>query len=256
MSTRTTTPTGAPTWMDLTTSDQPRSLAFYTDLFGWTAEEPNAEMGGYSNFRRDGALVAGCMPATLGMPDAWTVHFASTDAEKTAELAGSHGGAVHAAAMQVMDLGHGAWLGDPGGASFGVWQAGTHGGFTVLDEPGAPSWFELHTRDYDAVLAFYRDVLGWQTTTMADAPDFRYTVAVAGGEQLAGVMDGRGFLPEGAPSQWAVYINVDDVDATVAQALALGATVVDPAIDTPYGRMATLADPTGAAIKLRQPPEH
>jgi len=119
----------------------------------------------------------------------------------------------------------------PGGASLGVWQAGTHGGFTVLDEPGAPSWFELHTRDYDAVLAFYRDVLGWQTTTMADAPDFRYTVAVAGGEQLAGVMDGSGFLPEGAPSQWAVYVNVDDGDATLAQAVALGG---DPR--RPHGR--------------------
>ena len=31
-------------------------------------------------------------------------------------------------------------------------------GFTVLNEHGAPSWFELHTRDHAAACAFYRSV--------------------------------------------------------------------------------------------------
>ena len=39
---------------------------------------------------------------------------------------------------------------DPGGAAIGIWQPGLHKGFGIYDEPGTPSWFELHTRDYDA----------------------------------------------------------------------------------------------------------
>jgi predicted enzyme related to lactoylglutathione lyase len=50
-----------------------------------------------------------------------------------------------------------------------------------------------------------------------------------------------------------VYIGVADTDATVAKATSLGATVVQPADDTPYGRLAVIADPTGAQVSLMGP---
>jgi predicted enzyme related to lactoylglutathione lyase len=40
------------------------------------------------------------------------------------------------------------------------------------------------------------------------------------------------------------------VDARLARAVELGGSVVMPAEDTPYGRIATAADPTGAQFKL------
>ena len=52
MPARDSAPTGAPCWVDLMTSDTERSRAFYGELFGWTAEEPNAEFGGYFMFTR------------------------------------------------------------------------------------------------------------------------------------------------------------------------------------------------------------
>ncbi|HUY46958.1 MAG TPA: hypothetical protein VMV92_14685 [Streptosporangiaceae bacterium] len=50
MPARQTAPAGAPCWVDLMTSDTDRSRAFYCELFGWAAEEPAAEFGGYFNF--------------------------------------------------------------------------------------------------------------------------------------------------------------------------------------------------------------
>jgi predicted enzyme related to lactoylglutathione lyase len=47
-----------------------------------------------------------------------------------------------------------------------------------------------------------------------------------------------------------VYFGVDDTDATLARTVDLGGTVVMDAEDTPYGRLATVADPTGARFKL------
>ena len=67
MPTRTSVPVGAPSWVDLMTSDPDRSRAFYSELFGWTAEEPNEEFGGYFNFTHGGVRVAGGMKA---QPDA------------------------------------------------------------------------------------------------------------------------------------------------------------------------------------------
>jgi len=65
-------------------------------------------------------------------------------------------------------------------------------------------------------------------------------------------MDASGFLPEGVPSSWAVYFCVENTDKSLAQVSDLGGSVVQPAEDTPYGRLATASDPTGAVFKLRQ----
>ena len=62
-------------------------------------------------------------------------------------------------------------------------------------------------------------------------------------------------LPEGVPAHWTVYFGVDDTDAALAKIAELGGTVVRPAEDTPYGRLAAATDPTGAQFKLVGPNE-
>ena len=64
-------------------------------------------------------------------------------------------------------------------------------------------------------------------------------------------MDASGFLPEGVPDHWSIYWEVDDIDASVARVAALGGSVLDGPQDTPYGRMATVTEPTGTQFKLR-----
>jgi predicted enzyme related to lactoylglutathione lyase len=249
-------PIGAPCWIEVFTSDPDKSRAFYGELFGWTSEETGEEYGGYVNFRKDGVYVGGCMrnDGQAGMPDVWTVYLASDDAEKTAEATAANGGQVIMPAMEVMQLGSMAVVADPGGAAIGVWQPGLHKGFGVLAEPGAPSWFELFTRNYDESVEFYRQVFKWDTHAAADTPEFRYTTLGEGEGQAAGIMDASGFLPEGVPAKWSIYFGVEDADAALAKIVELGGSIVRPAEDTPYGRMAEAADPTGAHFKLIQPP--
>jgi predicted enzyme related to lactoylglutathione lyase len=245
-------PVGTPCWIDLFTSQPEQSRAFYAELFGWTIDDPGEQYGGYMNFLKDGVLVAGSMrnDGESGAPDAWTVYLATEDAKETVDLALANGGQVHMPPMDVMELGVMALVADPGGATIGIWQPQLHKGFGVLAEPGAPGWFELHTRDYAATVDFYRTVFGWDTHTASDTPEFKYTTLGEGEGQLAGIMDASAFLPEGAPAQWSVYFAVEDADATLASIVKLGGAVIQPAEDTPYGRLATAADPTGATFKL------
>jgi predicted enzyme related to lactoylglutathione lyase len=264
MPTRETAPDGAPCWIDLLSSDVDRSRAFYGELFGWTSEQAGEEYGGYVNFSLGGLPVAGCMgktEQTQDMPDGWSTYFATDDAQKTSDLATTHGGSVAMPVMPVPEdgtLGHMAFLIDPTGAFFGVWQPGEHKGFGTVFEPGAPSWFELFTPDHDGAVAFYTEVLRWETKNIGDTDEFRYTVMLdpTAKEEafLAGIMDASSFLPDGVPPHWSVYIGTADADATVAKATQLGGAVVVPAEDTPYGRLATLTDATGAQFKIVQPP--
>jgi len=247
-------PAGAPCWVDLLTSDAERSRAFYTQLFGWAAEEPSPEFGGYFSFTKNGVPVAGGMPSQPGMgPDGWSIYLTTDDAAKTLDLAGAHGGRVEVPAMAVGDLGTMAVISDPGGGRIGLWQPQQFPGSRLIAEAGAPSWWELHTSDYRAAVDFYREVFGWETQQMGDTPEFRYTVLKHGEEMLAGIMDASGFLPAGEPARWSVYFGSDDADASLAEVTRLGGSVVRPAEDTPYGRLAEAADPTGTHFKLVAP---
>lgn len=249
--------TGAPCWVDLLTSDTARAEQFYGELFGWTAEHGDEERyGGYVTFRKDGKMVGGCMrnDGSSGAPDTWSVYLATDDARRTVERAAEVGGTVIVPAMDVPEQGVMAMVTDPSGTAVGVWQGRENPGIEVVAEPGTPNWFELHTRDYEPTVRFYEDVFGWQTEVMSDTDDFRYTTLGGGRDQQAGVMDAGSMLPEGVPGLWGIYWGVEDTDAFVEKAQSLGATVLHPTDDTPFGRLATLADPTGAMFRVIQPP--
>ena len=141
-------------------------------------------------------------------------------------------------------------LGLEPGARIGIWQAKAFPGVTAFNVPGAPAYFELITRDYEPSVGFYRDVFGWAPQVVSDTPDFRLTALTDGEETIAGIMDGTAFLPAGQPGTWMFYVKVADTDAALARVTELGGSVTDPAMDTPYGRLAGASDPTGARFKL------
>jgi hypothetical protein len=160
--------------------------------------------------------------------------------------------------MEIKDKGHMGLLTDPTGAFIGLWQPIGHQGFNVVNEAGAPVYHQLTTRDYGKALDFYREVFGWQTETASDTDEFRYSTAIFDGDASPasgryphlGVMDGTRDLGEGVPSNWFFFLGADDVDKTVQLVKDNGGSVIRDAEDTPYGRLAAVADPTGAGFNL------
>jgi predicted enzyme related to lactoylglutathione lyase len=254
MTTRNSTPVGAPCWADLWTTDVDGSRRFYSELFGWEAQEPSAEFGGYWMFHRDGVPIAGGMGSMGDMTadNTWKPYFCTDDIEGALKRAEAAGGSVQSGAMPVADLGVQSVVSDPTGAVFGLWQPGTFEGFRVTGEHAAPSWFELHTRHHATAVAFYRDLLGFEIAPVADTDEFRYfTFRTPGSdEDLGGIMDSRQWLAEGA-DHWAIYWHVDDAEAAVTKLTSLGGTVKQGPDDTPYGVLVLASDPAGAEFKLR-----
>src|SRR5579859_213502 len=118
MPTRDHAPIGSPCWADLWTSDVEGSRRFYSELFGWEAQAPSPEFGGYFMFTRNGVPVAGGMGdmGDMRANDTWSIYLATDDIAKTVEAAEAEGAQILGPAMPVADLGTQAVLIDPTGA--------------------------------------------------------------------------------------------------------------------------------------------
>lgn len=115
---------------------------------------------------------------------------------------------------------------------------------------GTPCWVDHATKDLEASNSFYQALFGWQPDDQGEEMG-HYILMRKGGKTVAGNMK---VMAEDQPSAWVSYVSVDDADATVERAKKAGATVfVEPADVADIGRMAVLADPTGAAIGIWQP---
>lgn len=114
-------------------------------------------------------------------------------------------------------------------------------------------WHELLTLDVAAAQRFYSAVLDWGVQRWEGPMD--YTMWTVGDVPTGGYFP----LPEearqqGAPPHWMTYVGVPDVDASVAQATSLGATICMEPHDIPeVGRFAVLFDPQGAEIAVYTP---
>jgi predicted enzyme related to lactoylglutathione lyase len=118
---------------------------------------------------------------------------------------------------------------------------------------GVPCWVDTLQADPDAALEFYGGVFGWEFEGPGDMPGDppgRYYVARLRGRDVAGI----GSLPPGdqaLPPSLSMYVRVDSADDAAAEALAAGGTVlVEPFDVPPAGRMAVVADSTGAPVCL------
>lgn len=245
---------GAPCWIDLVSSDPDKATEFYGTLFGWQAETIGEEDGTvreYRLFSKDGLPIAGLVRNDQGQfPDAWATYLATEDIAATARKVAEAGGRVLREPTQVGEQGSLAVFADPGGAVVCGWQPEVHQGFGLSAEPGAPCWFELLATDYNAAVSFYTRAFGWKPETMSDTEELRYTLNRPSRDSTAGILDAKDTLPAGASSHWLLYLGTPDTDTAVQRVQELGGTVLRAPWNSPYGRMAQVADPTGAAFML------
>lgn len=124
-------------------------------------------------------------------------------------------------------------------------------------EPGSFSWVELATSDQQAAKAFYSALFGWAAVDSAIGPDEVYTMFRLEDRPAAAGYTMRPDEAALAPPHWNIYITVENANATAARGTELGGHVFCEPFDVmTHGRMATIADPTGAVFQIWQPLNH
>jgi catechol 2,3-dioxygenase-like lactoylglutathione lyase family enzyme len=113
--------------------------------------------------------------------------------------------------------------------------------------------------DVDAAIGFYRDRLGF-TEIMHPAPAFamlergelRLVLSAPGAGPGGGAAMPDGTLP--APGGWNRFtLQVEDLDATVAELRATGAHFRNEIVEGVGGRQILVEDPSGNPVELFEP---
>jgi predicted enzyme related to lactoylglutathione lyase len=123
--------------------------------------------------------------------------------------------------------------------------------------PGTFSWVDLATTDTDDAKRFYAELFGWSYDDRDAGGGGTYTEASIDGDAVAGLYS----QPEqqrsqGAPPFWSNYVTVASADDAASRASELGGSVHAAPFDVlDAGRMAVIADPTGAMLGVWEPGE-
>ena len=126
------------------------------------------------------------------------------------------------------------------------------------DAQGQPIWYELMTSDPIGIAPFYHATLGWEIPTEGmrnpNGSEYRMITRSDGGSAGGVLTLTPAMIEGGAKPGWLPYFYVDDVDAALAKAQGLGASVhMPPMTMEGVGRLAMLADPQSAPFYLMKP---
>jgi predicted enzyme related to lactoylglutathione lyase len=251
-------------WFDIATTDADGAKKFYSELFGWTAtDEPAGPDMVYTRLSQGGKSVGALYSMTPEMleqkiPPHFMSYVTVESADDTAARAKELGGTVQMDPSDVSGVGRMTVIQDTTGAHVAIWQPKKHSGADIKGEPVSMCWNELLTDNVDAAGVFYTKLFGWdaQTQRMGDVDYTSFTIADCAAGGMMAITDEMG---PGVPPHWAVYLAVEDCDATATKAQSLGGTVLNGPQDIPkVGRFAIVQDPHGAVfgiIKLDAQPE-
>lgn len=245
---------GTPCWASVLVHELERSQEFYHELFGWEFYSGPEQLGPYVRAMVDGQEVAGLGEIAPGrrLRPSWLPYMASDDADATAYLVRERGGTVAVGPLDADEAGRMAIAADPVGATFGVWQTTPQPALTpsAAGVAGAPVWYELVTPDASVAFPFYSAVFGYDSADERGAGDGDHLTLLLEGGPVAGIHGVGRELPRDRGPHWKTYFAVEDTDTTVRRVGELGGKVVHEPGDSPYGRVATAADPEGAQFSV------
>lgn len=118
--------------------------------------------------------------------------------------------------------------------------------------PGTFGWNELASSNIAGSEKFYVELFGWEAVAVPGMDD--YKMFKVGDKNVAGFMD-KSAMCDGE-DLWLSYVNIADVNASLAKAVELGAETVREVTEIPgMGSFAVIKDPQGAMIAFWQSAE-
>ena len=242
-------------WADLVTPDLAAAEHFYGGLFGWTFNDIHTRTMNYAEARLDGRPVGGLVQHATAAGEhrqpAWLTFIAVQDVDAAQQRAVDHGAKVLFAAHAYPQRGRQAVLADPQGAVFAVLASSSGDPPDYLAAPGEWIWSSLIARDAGSDAAFYQTLFGYEVFDAADADDGEHLILATDDYARASVNG----LPDDAAHHHPHWLNFVRVLMSAKVGQLGGRVLVEPRIDRHGGKVAVVADPSGAPFGLLEWPD-
>jgi predicted enzyme related to lactoylglutathione lyase len=247
---------GKVVWADLVTPNLGVAEAFYSALFGWTFQEVPLGDTKYAVAMLDGRPIGGIVqrpiPAGEHRQSNWLTFVSVADVDRAAQLAVQDGAKELAKPTTYPGRGRQAVFAGPDGAVFAILDSASGDPGDYLAEPGEWIWSALLTSNPDVAAKFYQSVFGYDVFDLPSDDGLEHVVLSSQDYARAGINS----LPKDSRhrhAHWLNFVRVTDTDAAAAKAVALGGRIlVEPRLDRHGGKIALLADPSGAPFGIME----
>lgn len=241
-------------WHDLLTQNVTKARHFYADLLSWKYQIEHASNfvwkpgeAEYPLILANGDAHGGFVDPGQSIPSRWIAYVMVKDVDAITARAKSLGATIVQEPFDTPGVGRSSVIQDLQGAVI----CPTFPTHNFPAPSGTFLWDELITDDVESAKLFYRDLFGWRCHDIDVNSDcVSYAVLKSTDNTDAVGFTNQSFGAVGL-AVWIPYLATDDVDATIANAKALGAGVCEEETYMPNGeRKAVLSDSTGAIFGL------
>jgi predicted enzyme related to lactoylglutathione lyase len=247
---------GKMVWAELITPDLAGAERFYGGLFGWTFHDVSSAKNQYAVALIDGAPVAGLVqhPVKSGehRQPSWVTFLAVQDVDAAKRAVLAQGGKVLREPRTYNSRGRQAIFADPAGAAFAVIASYSGDAPDYLAAPGTWIWSSLLTHDLDHETAFYQTVFGYEVFDLESTDGAEHVILSTDDFARASV---NAFPADSAHRHphWLNFVRVADAADAATKAVSLGGSVlVAPRVDRHGGKIAVIADPSGAPFGVME----
>jgi predicted enzyme related to lactoylglutathione lyase len=250
--------TGQFVWYDLLTNDLEGSKRFYGELFGWTYDDGGEESPVFTTILHNGRPIGGMVDTRETKQEfnvsQWVSNLSVPDVDRAVEEVVRLGGELTGEAQDLPNRGRVAVVRDSQKALFALVTSTSGDPSMDRAEVGGWLWTELWTRDAEASVGFYEELIGYEATEFDARSPGEYFILERDGLTLAGILAYDFELVE---PNWLPYVLVEDPTPLVERVEDLGGRVIfPPNPEVRDGDVAVIAGPSGAAVTIQKwPPE-
>ena len=241
-------------WFDLFTHDLESTSRFYEKLFGWSFHDTVPGKKTVKTIMRNGVPIANAVhinPEKNNVNESqWLSYMSVENVDQAATIVKQNNGRIYMNPKNLPDRGRVAVVIDPEGALFAMVTA--TGGDPIDYDLAENYWMgsELWTKNLDAALKFYRTLAGYEIQLVDLNADRKYHLLARDNKIRAGIVN----IPwDDVKPNWIPYVAVEDV-TSIANIVeeAGGKLLIKPDQDIREGRVAIIADPSGAVFAIQQ----
>ncbi len=236
-------------WRELSTSDVPEALRFYTGLLGWQSKKVEMPNGAYHLLSSGEKEIGGLMALEKGvdMPPYWMSYVSVPNVDAAVSSSKKLGGEPVWGPITVPDIGRMATVVDPRGAAFSMMRSFKGDPDFAPPNPGEFCWEQLASHDLPTAKKFYAEVVEWTATPFDGALE---VFGIRGlGRQAATLVPAKAPLTAG----WMTLVAVDDLQQACKRTEQLGGKLLgQPIAVGELGSYVVIADPQGARLGLFQ----